>query len=184
MKVETTLKKVMDKEFFPTLKRVMSKWPEAKDIHAFVKIAEKISAEMSSYMKTQEAWEKTNGFECPDGTKSVNPETITDRLLQEYGKFDANSKLSLAGTSDSEKEAFLEQKLKADAVMKKFNEEMEKLLEQPFTLEIPRLIKVDPKNIRKEQINANDCFVLLPILDLSAVSDLAEDKTPEDEEEV
>lgn len=184
MKVETTLKKIMDKEFFPTLKRVMSKWQEARDIHLFVQIAEKISAEMSVYTKTQEAWEKTNGFVCPDGTKSVNHEVITDRLLQEYGTFDANSKLSLSGASQQDRDAFLEEKLKADAALRNFNDEMMKLLEQPFTLEIPRLIRVEPKNIRKEQINANDCFVLLPILDLSAVGDPEHASGNEDDEEV
>jgi hypothetical protein len=184
MKVETTLKKIMDKEFFPTLKRVMSKWNEARDIHTFVKIAEKINTEMTVYTKTQEAWEKSNGYVCPDGTKSVNPELITDRLLQEYGKFDANSKLSLTGASDQDKEAFMDEKLKADAIMRLFSQEMEKVLEQPFSLEIPRLIKVDPKNIRKEQINANDCFVLLPILDLSAVGDPEPVSGNEDDEEV
>ena len=182
MKVETTLKKIMDKEFFPTLKRVMGKWTEAKDIHAFVSIAEKISAETKIYLDSQREWEKNNGFTCPDGTKSVHSETITDRLLQEYGKFNADSKLSLAGVPDDEKEKFMVKKLEADAVMRKFSEEMEKLLELPFTLEIHRKIKVTPKDISRERITANDCFTLLPILDFSAVSDLTDEPKEDDDE--
>lgn len=182
MKVETKLRKILDKEFFPTLKRVMSKWPEAKDIHAFVKIAEKIEDEGRAYQKTQEAWEVANGYVLPDGTKSVRAESITDRLLQEYGKFDASSKLSLNGVSDDEKEAFLEKKLEADKVLHAFDKAMNELLDKTVELEIPRQIKVDPKNVRKEQITAQDCFVLLPILDLSAVSDLAAPAPEEDDE--
>ena len=112
----------------------------------------------------------------------VRAETITDRLLQEYGKFDASSKLSLNGVSDDEKEEFLEKKLEADKVLRAFDKAMNELLDKTVELEIPRQIMVDPKNVRKEQITAQDCFVLLPILDLSAVSDLAAPAPEEDDE--
>ncbi len=181
MKIETNLRKILDKDFFPTLKKIMGKWPEAKDIHALVKIAESIEAEARDFQKTQEAWEMANGFILPDGTKSVRADKITDRLLQEYGRFDANSNLTINGAAEEDKEDFLKKKSEADSVLIAFDKEMNDLLSKPFELEIPRQIKVDPKNIRKEHITAQDCFVLLPILDLSLVSDLGPSAPSEDD---
>lgn len=180
LKVKTTLEKILNPDFFPTLKRVMSKWPEAKDIHAFVKAAEAISGEGKVYQKTLEAWTEANGYQLKGAHKTVSGEEITDYLLQEYGKFGSDSKLSMAGTSDEAKDAFLSEKLKADAILKRHKKEITELLEKEYELDIPRLIRVTDKHIRKEIITANDCFILLPILDLSGVSDL---EVVEDDEE-
>ena len=185
MKVDTTLGKILSKEFFPTLKRVMEKWAEAKDIHAFVKIAQAVETEGKNFDAVDKAWAKANGFDIGNGRKSVSGQEITDYLLQEHGKFNAESKLSLAGASEEDKDAFVEAKAKADAILHTYAEEMEKLLAEPFSLEIPRLIKVTDKDIRKARITAHDCFILSPVLDLSGVSDInTASAEPEEDEEV
>jgi hypothetical protein len=181
MKIKTTLSKILNQDFFPTLRRVMSKWPEARDIHCLVKIAGSVEEEQRVYQKTVEAWTEANGYQLKDSHKTVSAEEVTDHLLKEFGRFDSTSKLSMAGASEEDKDAFLEEKHKADSIFKKYSKDMNELLEKEFELDIPRLVKVDGKYIRKEIISASDCFTLLPILDLSGVSDPEAEKDKEEE---
>lgn len=174
MKVETTLRKIMDKEFRPALQRVMSKWNEARDIHAFVRISQALEQEAKAFSETQKALSDKYGFQIQDGLRSANADEITDHLLQKYGRFTPEGRLTIGTSSDAEKKDFLEAKQQADACIRKFNEELNKVVDEPITLEIPRKIKVTDKQFRKEVITAQECFTLEPILDLSSVSDLEE----------
>lgn len=180
MIVQTTLRKILDQDFAPTLKRVMGKWQEAGDIFSFVKIAGEVEAQAKAYFSTREEWGKANGYKLRSGVRSANPEQITDDLLQQYGRFGQDAKLTLVGASEDDKNAFLEEKLKADAIMMECAKTMETLVDAPLELSIPKKIRVDPKHLRKECISARDCYVLEPLLDLTAVGEL--DSRPDAEE--
>ena len=171
MKIEVTLRKLMDKAFRPTLQRVMEKWPEASDIHALVKIAEAIDSESKGYFAAVQIMTDQHGFQLK-GRKSVSVEEITDDLLQDYGKFRPDGQMTIAGASEEDFKEFLKKKVEADQALRTFNAEHIKFIDTSITIEIPRLIKITDKLIRKEVISANDCYVLGPILDLSAVSDI------------
>ncbi len=171
MKVGTTLRKIMSKEFHETFNKVMDAWSEAKDVHAFVKIAQSIEDESRAYSKFLRELTKKTGYDW-EGEFLVNPAEIQDKLLQKFGKFDPNSQLSIAAATEENKTAFLTEREKADACIKAYKEEVDALLDQDMELEIPRLLKVTPNHIRKG-LTPRDCFILQPLFDLSQVSDPA-----------
>ncbi len=170
MKIKTTIRKLMDNSFRPTLKSVMEKWAEPKDIHVLVKIAQAVEGEMKAWGETMKQLSETHGYDT-DGHKTVNPEEITQAILQEHGRILPDGQLTISGCSDEDTAEFFEKKKAADASLRKFNEAFASALEEEIELEIPRLLKVTDKQFKKGAINANDCFVLSPILDLSVVSE-------------
>jgi hypothetical protein len=169
MKVPTTLRQILSKEFHETFKRVMENWSEAKDIHAFVKIAQSLEAEAKDYSAVLAELTKKTGYDW-EGERIVDLDRIQDKLLQKFGKFNANSQISLADAPDEKKTEFLSEKDKAEACIKKYKSETDLLLDQDLELDIPRLLKVTPNHIKKG-LTPRDCFILSPIFDLSAVSD-------------
>lgn len=178
MRIKTTYRKVMEKAFFDTLKKVMEKWSEPKDVLAWVKIAEKMKQEVGIFNEAMKQLEASFGYEIEPGRKSANPQEITDFLLRRYGRLLPDGNLTIAGAAKSEFEEFSLKKEDADKAIRAHHEEREKLLDTEVEIEIPRKVVVDEKAIRKEIISAHDCHILSPILDLSKVSDFKE----EDEE--
>ena len=178
MKITTTLRKIMDKQFRPALQRVMEKWTEASDVHAMVKIAKAVDAEGKDYFESIKKLTEDHGFQL-EGRKSVNGDEITDALLQEFGKFRPDGQMTIAGCTDEQTEGFMAKKKSADEAIRKFNNAHEQMISEDIELEIPRLVKVTDKLIRKEVITAYDCFLLEPFLDLSGVSDLPKDDSKE-----
>lgn len=172
MKIVTTLRILMNKEFRPALKKVMEKWPDPKDTYIFVKLARIVEAEMKSYVDSLNELKDKLGYTLPDGeNKSVTATEITDALLVKHGKFGQDGRPSLTGVPDAERTEFFAQKTIADKCISAYEDAVEKLLDDNFELEIPRQIKIAEKHLRKEVISAQDCFVLEPVLDLSAVMD-------------
>ncbi len=179
MKVKTTLRKLMDTQFQETLQRVMRKWPEAKDVHALVKIAQAFDDEHRAYQAIMMKLEQDVGYPVDEERKSTNSKEISDYLLRLYGKFLPDGNMTIAGATDQDTEEFLKQKSLADACIRSFNEKFNEVMEKEFEFEIPRQILVDDKHLRKEVITAHDCYILEPILDLSKVSDLKAEPTQE-----
>lgn len=169
MKVKTTLRKIMADEFRSTFKKVMENWAEAKDVMAFVKIAQVLEDKARAYSASLGGLTEKFGFEW-EGRKIIKPDDIQDKLLQKYGKFNAQSQLSIGSASEENKTAFLEHKSKAEACFEKYKEAVDSLLDESMDLDIPRTLKVTPNHIRKG-LTPRDCFVLEPIFDLTQVSD-------------
>ncbi len=159
----------MAEEFRNTFKKVMENWSEAKDVLVFVRIAQALENEARDYSNLLKALTFKTGYDF-EGEKLINPEEIQDKLLKKFGKFNAQSQLSIAAASEENKTAFLSEKEKADDAFKAYKVEVDALLDEALEFEIARLLKVTPNHIRKG-LTPRDCFVLEPIFDLTQVSD-------------
>ena len=168
MKIKVPLKKLMQNQTRPALKRVMEKWTRPKDVYAFIKIAEALDEAQKQYSETMKLTTETLGVNVGD-TKSVDAQVITDYLLSEYGRVGKDGKWTLEGAPENSVKEFLEEKKKAEKILAAYVVEMDKLLDTDTEIDILRTIKVTESDIKKEIINAHEVYVLLMFLDLSEV---------------
>ena len=173
MIIKAKLRQILDKKLHETMQNIMTKWPDYADIHVFVKISKAIEAEVKDYMDSYKNLVEQIGYSLKDG-KSVSAEEITNSLLYEFGKTQADGKMSLVGVSEKDNEDFMVQKDIADACIRAFNKAHDALLDEEVEIQIPRKIKVTEKIFKKDVINAYDCFILEPILELNEIPVLTE----------
>ncbi len=187
MKIKVPLKKLMQNQIRPSLKKVMEKWRNPKDIYAFVRIAEALDKAQKDYGDVVRI--TTESFGVPVGDiKSVDVEVITNYLLSKHGKVGKDGRWTLEGCEPGDVAEFVKAKATAEKILTDYNKEMDKILEEVTEIEILRLVKLAEKDVKSEVINANDIYLLLPFFDLENVGGDEEPKPAstegdEDEEE-
>lgn len=182
MKISVPLKKILTNELRPILKAMMEKWSETKDIFVLVKISQAIAVQEEAWQATVKLLTDQNGYDLGDH-KSITPDEINNALLMKYGKEQADGKRSMANVAGKEAQDFRDEVGKASMAVRNYGLQQEEALNLSVELEIPRIIKVTEKAIRKEEINAYGCYILEPFLDLTALAEPADlPKTEETKE--
>lgn len=182
MQIKVKLSQILGPDFQPTIKKAMAKWREPKDIFTWVRIMMELDKVIVEFTKVDKKLVEDFGYDV-NGVKQTDTKKLTVSLIQKHGKPNIEGQFSLAGVPENCVLEFLEEKIEMEKCVNAYTDAQEKALSELYDFEIPRLIKVTTKDISKEIISGLDCYVLLPILDLSEVG-LKEDgdKTPKEEE--
>lgn len=180
MDIKTTLRKLLNNEFQPTLSRIAKKWRDPKDLFLLVLFIERYEALVKTYTETVRRLREEKGY--PVGNeKSANIEEVLNYLLRENGKVGEDGNYSLSGSDSAS--TYWEERQKATQQIGEFNKTIEVVLDAEHVLTLPRLLKVKEEHVKKELITAHDCYILRPILDLSDVGGMEEQKAADDAED-
>lgn len=168
MKIKVKLSQLLGTEFQPTIKKVMAKWREPKDIFTWVRIMQELDKVIAEFTEVDKKFVEDFGYDV-NGTKQANLQALTAFLMQKHGKPGQDGKFSLSGVPESSVRDFLDEKLLVEKCLNDYNDAQEKALSEEREFELPRLIKVTAKDVQKEVISGLECYLLLPLLDLSEV---------------
>ena len=96
MKIKIEMKKLLNQQIRPTLKRIMEKWRNPKDVYAFIRIAKEIDRIQEEYTTLVKTMTESRGIDI--GTsKSVDSNAISNYLLSEHGKIGKDGQWTLEG---------------------------------------------------------------------------------------